>query len=123
MNIDENIFRMPIYPMLNHMNIDELNISFNVKPRPLRSRSSHALLTYSLAQSLGGACCSIVRHKVAPGIRAPYSLYVAVSMFINHGGIEQVKLWCEVRSVRVVFAAKYISSCVCASTFEITRSM
>ena len=45
MNIDENIFRMPIYPMLNHMNIDELNISFNVKPRPLRSRSSHALLT------------------------------------------------------------------------------
>ena len=26
MNIDENIFRMPIYPMLNHMNIDELNI-------------------------------------------------------------------------------------------------
>ena len=69
---------------------------------------------------------SIVRHKVAPGIRAPYSLYVAVSMFINHGGIEQVKLWCEVRSVRVVFAAKYISSCVCvcASTFNnlITRS-
>ena len=45
-------------------------------------------------------------------------------MFINHGGIEQVKLWCEIRSVRVVFAAKYISSCVCASTFEnlITRS-
>ena len=39
-------------------------------------------------------------------------------MFINHGGIEQVKLWCEVRSVRVVFAAKYISSCVCASTFD-----
>ena len=34
-------------------------------------------------------------------------------MFINHGGIEQVKLLCEVRSVRVVFAAKYISSCVC----------
>ena len=57
MNIDENIFRMPIYPMLNHMNIDELNISFNVKPRPLRSMSSHALLTYPLAQSLGGACC------------------------------------------------------------------
>ena len=57
MNIDENIFRMPIYPMLNHMNIDELNISFNVKPRPLRSRSSHALLIYPLAQSLGGACC------------------------------------------------------------------
>ena len=28
MNIDENIFRMPIYPMLNHLNIDELNISF-----------------------------------------------------------------------------------------------
>ena len=48
MNIDENIFRMPIYPMLNHMNIDELNISLNVKPRPLRSRSSHALLTYPL---------------------------------------------------------------------------
>ena len=70
MNIDENIFRMPIYPMLNHMNIDELNISFNVKPRPLRSRSSHVLLTYPLAQSLGGACCSIVRHKMAPGIRA-----------------------------------------------------
>ena len=45
MNIDENIFRMPIYPMLNHMNIDELNISFNVKPRPLCSSSSHALLT------------------------------------------------------------------------------
>ena len=45
-------------------------------------------------------------------------------MFINHGGIEQVKLWCEIRSVRVVFAAKYISSCVCASTFDnlITRS-
>ena len=45
-------------------------------------------------------------------------------MFINHGGIEQVKLWCEVRSVRVVFAEKYISSCVCASTFDklITRS-
>ncbi len=46
------------------MNIDELNISFNVKPRPLRSRSSHALLTtlvllttYPLTQSLGGACC------------------------------------------------------------------
>ena len=35
MNIDENIFRMPIYPMLNNMNIDELNISFYVKPRPL----------------------------------------------------------------------------------------
>ena len=34
MNIDENIFRMPISPMLNHMNIDELNISFS---------SSHAL--------------------------------------------------------------------------------
>ena len=35
-----------------------------------------------------------------------------------------MKLWCEVRSVRVVFAAKYISSCVCASTFDnlITRS-
>ena len=45
-------------------------------------------------------------------------VYVAVSMFINHGGIEQVELWCEVRSVRVVFAAKYISSCVCASTFD-----
>ena len=29
-----------------------------------------------------------------------------------------MKLWCEVRSVRVVFAAKYISSCVCASTFD-----
>ena len=43
MNIDENIVRMPIYPMLNHMNIDELNISFYVKPRPLRSMSSHAL--------------------------------------------------------------------------------
>ena len=28
MNIDENIFRMPIYPMLNDLNIDELNISF-----------------------------------------------------------------------------------------------
>ena len=28
MNIDENIFRMHIYPMLNHLNIDELNISF-----------------------------------------------------------------------------------------------
>ena len=28
-------------------------------------------------------------------------------MFINHGGIEQVKLWREVRSVRVVFAAKF----------------
>ncbi len=35
MNIDENIFRMPIYPMLNNMNIDELNISFYVKPRLL----------------------------------------------------------------------------------------
>ena len=34
-------------------------------------------------------------------------------MFINHGGIEQVKLWCEVRSIGVVFAVKYISSCVC----------
>ena len=34
MNIVETIFRMPIYPMLNHMNIDELNISFYVKPRP-----------------------------------------------------------------------------------------
>ena len=45
MNIDENIFRMPIYPMLNNMNIDELNISFYVKPRPLHSRSSHTLLT------------------------------------------------------------------------------
>ena len=46
-------------------------------------------------------------------------------MFINHGGIEQVKLSCEVRSICVVFAVKYISSCVCASTFEnlITRSM
>ena len=43
MNIDENIFRMPIYPMLNHMNIDELNISFYVKPRPLRSRSNLTL--------------------------------------------------------------------------------
>ena len=46
------------------MNTDELNMSFNVKPRPLRSRSSHALLTtlvllttYPLTQSLGGACC------------------------------------------------------------------
>ena len=39
------IFRMPIYPMLNYMIIDELNISFYVKPRPVRSRSSHALLT------------------------------------------------------------------------------
>ena len=39
-------------------------------------------------------------------------------MFINHGGIEQVKLWCDVRSICVVFAVKYISSCVCASTFE-----
>ena len=34
-------------------------------------------------------------------------------MFINHDGIEQVKLWCEVRSLCVVFAVKYISSCVC----------
>ena len=34
-------------------------------------------------------------------------------MFINHGGIEQVKLWCEVRSVRVVFAAKlFLDVCV-----------
>ena len=45
MNIDENIFRMHIYPMLNNMNIDELNISFYVKPRPLHCRSSHTLLT------------------------------------------------------------------------------
>ena len=45
MNIDENIFRMPIYPMLNNMNIDELNISFYVKPSPLHSRLSHILLT------------------------------------------------------------------------------
>ena len=51
----------------------------------------------------------IVRHKVALGI---LSLYIAVSMFMNHGGIEQVKLWCEVRSICVVFAVKYISSCV-----------
>ena len=51
--------------------------------------------------------------EVQKKLRAPYSLYVAVSMFINHGGIEQVKLWCEVRSIRVVFAAKYITSCVC----------
>ena len=35
MHIDENIFCMPIYPMLNNMNIDELTISFYVKPRPL----------------------------------------------------------------------------------------
>ena len=70
---------------------------------------------------------SIVRHKVALGIfiRASYSSYIAVSMFINHGGIEQVKLWCEVRFICVVFAVTYISSCVCASTFEnlITGSM
>ena len=37
-------------------------------------------------------------------------------MFINRGGIEQVKLWCEVGSICVVFAVKYISSCVCAVT-------
>ena len=45
-------------------------------------------------------------------------------MFINHGGVEQVKLWCEVRSICVGFAVKYIYSCVCASTFEnlITRN-
>ena len=69
---------------------------------------------------------SIVRHKVAPGtfLRAPLPSYVEVSMFMNHGGIEQVKLWCEVRSICVVFAVKYISSCVGALTFEnlITRS-
>ena len=47
MNIDENIFRMPIYPMLNHMNIDELNISFYVKPRPLRSRSNDPIILAS----------------------------------------------------------------------------
>ena len=35
MHIDEKILCMHIYPMLNHMNIDELNISFYVKPRPL----------------------------------------------------------------------------------------
>ena len=27
--------------------------------------------------------------------------------------VAQVKFWCEVRSIRVVLAAKYISSCVC----------
>ena len=48
----------------------------------------------------------------------PQSLYVAASMFTNHDGIEQVKLWCVVRSLCVVFAVKYISSCVCGSTFE-----
>ena len=118
MNIDENIFRMPIYPMLNHMNIDELNISFNVKPRPLRSRSSHALLTYPLAQSLGGACCFDLPPQGGAWYTCPYSSYVAVSMFINHGGIEQVKLWCEVRSIGVVFAVKYISSCVCVCVLQ-----
>ena len=102
------------------MNIDELNISFNVKPRPLRSRSSHArplrsrsshaLLTYPLAQSLGGACC--FDRPPQGGAWYTYSLYVAVSMFINHGGIEQVNLWCEVSPVRVVFVAKYISKLV-----------
>ena len=30
-------------------------------------------------------------------------------MFINHGGIEQVKLWCEVRSIGVV----YLQLCAC----------
>ena len=60
MNIDENIFRMPIYPMLNHMNIDELNISFYVKPRPLDHACTldhFRVTTYPLTQSLGGACC------------------------------------------------------------------
>ena len=65
---------------------------------------------------------SIVRHKVAPGIRARVrsSLDVYKPWWDRAGEI----VVCEVRSVRVVFAAKYISSCVCASTFDnlITRS-
>ena len=64
---------------------------------------------------------SIVSHNVAPGIRARVRSSLDV---YKPWWVEQVKWWCEVRSVRVVFAAKYISSCVCASTFDnlITRS-
>ena len=113
MNIDENIFRMPIYPMLNHMNIDELNISFNVKPRPLRSMSSHALLTYPLAQSLGGACCFDRPPQGGAWYTCPVLIVRSSLDVYKIGGIEQVKLWCEVRSIGVVFALKYISSCVC----------
>ena len=75
MNIDQNIFRMPIYPMLNHMNIDKLNISSTsshalcvlgqatpsdlnvVNPSALCHIDHLRVTTYPLTQSIDGAWC------------------------------------------------------------------
>ena len=58
---------------------------------------------------------SIIRHKVALCIlsRRRSQCTWQCPMFIYHGGIEKVKLWCEVRCICVVFAVKCLFSCVC----------
>ena len=48
----------------------------------------------------------------------PWSL----KMFIYHGGIEQMKLWCVVRSICVVFGVKCLSSCVCFNILKLNHS-
>ena len=177
--------------MLNHMNIDELNISFYVKPRPLRSMSSHALWP-ECSQPLCPLSCwprlyswpllsdhistntvarwrlllrsSVTRWRLVwPECSQPWCplscwprLY-SWPLLSDHISTNTVDMWRlllrssvtrwrlvysyvprrrsrpvvivrssldEVRSICVVFVVKYISSCVCASTFEhlITRS-